>query len=123
MRVVNHRADDVPRALAVTPLFVYGSLRRGGSNHRELSAAIFLEEARTTPSYALVRIGEYPALVAGTEAVSGELYAVDDVLLEELDAFEGDAYTRGLIDLEDGRPAVAYRLRKPRGDEDGWQPI
>jgi len=120
---VNHRADDVSRALAVTPLFVYGSLRRGRSNHRELSNATFLEETRTTRSYALVRIGAYPALVAGTESVSGELYAVDDALLEELDAFEGAAYTRGLIDLEDGRPAVAYRLRKPRGDEDGWQPI
>jgi gamma-glutamylcyclotransferase (GGCT)/AIG2-like uncharacterized protein YtfP len=122
-RVGNPGVDDDAPALEMTPLFVYGSLRRGGSNHRELSGARFLGETRTAANYALARIGEYPALVAGTENVSGELYAVDDALLEELDAFEGEAYIRGLIHLENGRPAVAYRLRTPRGDEEPWQPI
>jgi gamma-glutamylcyclotransferase (GGCT)/AIG2-like uncharacterized protein YtfP len=107
----------------MTPLFVYGSLRRGGSNHCELSGARFLGETCTAANYALVWIGQYPALVAGTENVSGELYAVDDARLVELDAFEGEAYTRGSIDLVDGRPAVAYRLRAPRGEEDVWEPI
>jgi gamma-glutamylcyclotransferase (GGCT)/AIG2-like uncharacterized protein YtfP len=105
----------------VTPLFVYGSLRRGGSNHRELAAATFLEETQTTRLYGLVWIGGYPAIVSGTESVRGELYAVADALLVELDAFEGEAYERVLIQLEDGRHAVTYRLAKPSGAEDAWQ--
>ena len=107
----------------MTPLFVYGSLRRGRSNHHELAHASFLGEARTTGGYALVRIGDYPALVAGSDRVAGELYAVDAALLAELDAFEGEAYTRALIELDDGRQALAYLLRAPRGDEEAWQPI
>lgn len=105
----------------MTLLFVYGSLRRGGSNHRELRGAAFLGLARTRASYALVRIDEYPALVVGSESVAGELYAVDGALLDELDAFEGAAYTRARIELEDGRLALAYRLRRPHGDEEAWQ--
>lgn len=105
----------------MTPLFVYGSLRRGGANHRELRGAAFLGAARTTGGYALVRIDEYPALVAGSQSVAGELYAVDAALLEELDAFEGEAYARDRIELEDGRLTLVYRLRSPRGDEEAWQ--
>lgn len=106
----------------LTPLFVYGSLRRGRSNHEELRGASFLGEARTREGYALVRIGDYPALVAGGESVAGELYAVDDAGLGQLDAFEGDAYERAVIELDDGRRALAYRLRTPRGDEEAWKP-
>lgn len=105
-----------------TPLFVYGSLRRGRSNHQELDGAGFLGEARTRDGYALVRLGDYPALVAGTESIPGELYAVDEAQLDQLDAFEGDDYERALIDLDDGRRALAYRLRTPSGNEETWKP-
>jgi gamma-glutamylcyclotransferase (GGCT)/AIG2-like uncharacterized protein YtfP len=70
-------------------LFVYGTLRRGGSHHAELRDARFAGRARTQSRYDLVDLGGYPALLeGGTSAVSGELYEVDDALLVELDRFE-----------------------------------
>lgn len=90
-------------------LFVYGSLKRGFRHHAELRGAPRERPARTLGRYRLVRVGEYPALLEGGEQrVSGELYRVGEELLAELDEFEGPAYRRGSIVLEDGSEAVAY---------------
>jgi gamma-glutamylcyclotransferase (GGCT)/AIG2-like uncharacterized protein YtfP len=89
-------------------LFVYGSLRRGCSNHAELAGARFLCPCATTSAYALTTHAGYPALIPGASAVPGELYAVDEELLARLDAFEGPDYRRGAVALEDGRTVLAY---------------
>lgn len=89
-------------------LLVYGSLRRGERHHAELGGAAFLGLSRTAPRYALGWLGEYSALRAGQEAVCGELYRVTGELLDHLDGFEGPAYRRGLVLLEDGREVLAY---------------
>lgn len=89
-------------------LWVYGSLRRGERHHDELSGAEFLGHGRTLPRYALIRLGQYPALLAGTEVVSGELYRVTPERLARLDVFEGPGYRRAYVLLEDGREALAY---------------
>jgi gamma-glutamylaminecyclotransferase len=92
-------------------LFVYGSLKRGLPNHRLLGDAEFVGESLTVARYELVMLGAYPALVAGgTRAIVGELYAVDSGLLARLDAFEGDEYQRGPVELMDGRAVEAYGL-------------
>jgi gamma-glutamylcyclotransferase (GGCT)/AIG2-like uncharacterized protein YtfP len=73
-------------------LFVYGTLKRGGVRNVVLSHQRYLGEARTTPRYALYHLGEYPGLAACAEdglAVQGELYEVECVLLDRLDAVEG----------------------------------
>lgn len=89
-------------------LFVYGSLKRGGLHHEELSGATFLGEAETVPGYRLESLGQYLALVSGSESsasraesgvVRGELFEVPDAQLPALDAFEGDAYIRGPLML------------------------
>jgi gamma-glutamylcyclotransferase (GGCT)/AIG2-like uncharacterized protein YtfP len=70
-------------------LFVYGTLRRGASNHAQLSGARFAGLARTQARYELVDMDGYPALLeGGTNVVVGELYEVSDSLSRELDAFE-----------------------------------
>jgi gamma-glutamylaminecyclotransferase len=84
-------------------LFVYGSLRRGHSNHAELAGASFLGKASTAPDYAVVMLGSYPALVC-TEAgdgvcIEGELYEVSPELFAVLDEFEGDEYERRSVRL------------------------
>ncbi|MBE7481117.1 MAG: gamma-glutamylcyclotransferase [Polyangiaceae bacterium] len=89
-------------------LWVYGSLKRGERHHDELGGAELLGHGRTLPRYALSRSGEYPALVAGSEVVSGELYRVTPELLARLDVFEGAGYQRGRVVLEDGREVLAY---------------
>jgi gamma-glutamylcyclotransferase (GGCT)/AIG2-like uncharacterized protein YtfP len=91
-------------------LFVYGSLKRGARHHDELSAARFLDNARTAPRYALSSHGEYPALVQGADVVSGELYEVTPELLRRLDEFEGcpEYFRREHVSLEDGSEAMAY---------------
>jgi gamma-glutamylaminecyclotransferase len=70
-------------------LFVYGTLCRGESNHRQLAGGLFRAVASTTAEYELVDMGGYPALLeGGSTAVRGELYEIDPSHLGRLDAFE-----------------------------------
>jgi gamma-glutamylcyclotransferase (GGCT)/AIG2-like uncharacterized protein YtfP len=92
------------------PLFVYGTLRRGERNHHELGGSIFLRSVRTARGYAVCHVAGFPALLPGTDEVSGELFDVDDDLLARLDVFEGEAYARRLVELADGTRAQAYFL-------------
>jgi gamma-glutamylcyclotransferase (GGCT)/AIG2-like uncharacterized protein YtfP len=92
-------------------LFVYGSLKRGFSNHRQLSRAAFVGECQTAQRYRLFLLGPYPALASeGEHRIHGELYAVDRRTLAKLDVFEGKAYRRAGVELADGRNAHAYFL-------------
>ena len=88
-----------------TPLFVYGTLKRGGSNHHHLSGQTLLGPARTAPGFTLFSLGTYPGLVAAptdTRGVTGELWSVDAACLARLDVLEGLAeglYRRAPIAL------------------------
>ena len=73
-------------------IFVYGTLKRGGSNHVFLRRQRFLGEARTVPGFVLYSLGDYPGMVRApgdTAGVTGELWVVDDDCLAELDRLEG----------------------------------
>ena len=99
----------------MTVLFVYGTLMRGGRYHEVLANARFCGEACTPPCFALVDLGEYPALVPhGEKRVSGELFQVDDQTLAAIDEFEGDLYERRPIQLEGGVEAEAYFMSSAR---------
>ena len=96
---------SAPASAAV--LFVYGTLKRGGSNHGWLADQTFLGSARTAPGFTLYSLGEYPGLVvdaADREGVVGELWAVDAGCLARLDAFEG--VSEGLYAREPARLAA-----------------
>lgn len=76
----------------MTTVFVYGTLKRGGSNHLFLAGQKFLGEARTVPGFTLYSLGDYPGVVRApgdTAGVTGELWSVDDACLVELDRLEG----------------------------------
>lgn len=89
----------------MTRLFLYGTLKRGGSNRRQLAGQKFLGEAHTPPGYTLYSLGDYPGLVAEAgdrQGVKGELWEVDDATLARLDEFEGvpeGLYRREVIPL------------------------
>lgn len=94
-------------------LFVYGTLKRGGSNHGWMGGQTFLGLARTVPGLTLYSLGEYPGLVADAadrEGVTGELWAVDAAALARLDKFEGvpeGLYARELVRLVEYPPGLA----------------
>lgn len=112
-------------------LFVYGTLKRGGANHRVLAelGARFVGVATTAEARTLVDLGPYPALLALDAArdgsvtpVHGEIFEIDDEALPVVDAFEGvpELYHREVIGLRsaDGveTNAFTYALarRAPR---------
>jgi gamma-glutamylaminecyclotransferase len=95
-----------------TLLFVYGTLKRGCSNHGQLADQTFVGDAQTVGGFQLYDLGGYPCIVADPDdhdGVTGEVWAVDDTALARLDRFEGvheGLYRRESIAL---RPPFADR--------------
>jgi gamma-glutamylaminecyclotransferase len=94
------------KAEAPQLIFVYGTLKRGGSNHRYLSGQSFRGQAHTTPGLSLIHLGDFPGLVFNPddqEGVSGEVWLVDAACVARLDELEGvneGLYRRERIDLQ-----------------------
>jgi gamma-glutamylaminecyclotransferase len=86
-------------------LFVYGTLKRGCSNHHFLTDQHFIAEARTIPGYTLYQLGGHPGMVAKADApdgVNGEIWSVDEAALVRLDGLEGieqGIYRRDVVPL------------------------
>ena len=95
-------------------LFVYGTLKRGLTNHGMLQAAPFLEEV-WLDGLNLHDLGPFPMAVIGTGRLQGELYRIAPTLLPALDRFEGAPrlYRRQPWPLWDGRWVWIY-LGQPR---------
>jgi gamma-glutamylaminecyclotransferase len=111
---------------AKTILFVYGTLKRGQRNYFRIADQVFLGEAVTAPGYRVFDLGPFPGLVrdeASGLAIRGELFAVGDRCLAELDAFEGDAgaFVRELIEVNGQERVWAYYWNReiPSGTESG----
>lgn len=103
-------------------VFVYGTLKEGKYNHHFLDGAEPLGEARTTKDYSL-QIDSLPFMqkVPG-KGVVGELYRIDDAILERLDYLEGHPrfYTRCPIILQDGGACIAYLYNGPLSEQAQW---
>jgi len=73
-------------------VFVYGTLLRGMMRAMVLYQSTFLGLARTKA--ALYDLGSYPGMKEGSGTVFGELFEVDDTVLDFLDRVEGyDSYS------------------------------
>jgi len=83
-----------------TSLFVYGTLKRGGSRHWILQNFPFLGRAKAK-GFVLYDLGPYPAMVYGAGVVYGEVYEVSEEALQALDFVEGVPvlYRRELIEV------------------------
>ncbi len=90
----------------MTRIFVYGTLKRGGSNHGWLRGQRFIAKARTQPQFRLFDLGGYPGLVVDAQnglAVEGEVWEVDEAALARLDELEdidGGEYARQPLPLQ-----------------------
>ena len=73
-----------------TILFFYGSLKRGYSNHHRIAGQKYLADASTLPCYRIIELGQYGGMIHDEDgfAVKGELWAVDEHCLAEVDEFE-----------------------------------
>ena len=102
-------------------LFVYGSLKRGFSNHAYLDGQQFLGEGTTPPNYRVFDCGGYPGAIEavgsgpGGYIIRGELWDIGQACLERIDWLEGidsGLYVRGScwVWTEDGanREAIIY---------------
>jgi gamma-glutamylaminecyclotransferase len=97
----------------MTRLFLYGTLKHGGSNHRRMVGQGYVGPAATAPRYRLFDLGPFPGLVdaAGGVSVRGELWEVTPECLAALDQFEGidvGLFRRGEIELADGTRVQGY---------------
>ena len=86
-------------------VFVYGSLRRGSARSMSVRfpASKFIAEAKVSGS--LYDLGAYPGLLPdeSESSVTGEVYEVDDELLNELDDFEASSsYRRKQVEVSLG---------------------
>ncbi|WP_035051638.1 gamma-glutamylcyclotransferase family protein [Andreprevotia chitinilytica] len=108
---------------ATQQVFVYGTLKQGGWNHKWLNGAPCQGAAVTVAQYALYATS-YPFLVEDEALypVEGELYAVDADGLAHLDVLEGhpDDYVRKEIAVRNAVGEVvtawAYFHSQPQGD-------
>lgn len=71
-------------------VFVYGTLKRGGSNHYLLASARFVGEATTYGDYYSMYDGGFPCVLKdGISHVKGEVFLCDDETVARLDRLEG----------------------------------
>jgi gamma-glutamylcyclotransferase (GGCT)/AIG2-like uncharacterized protein YtfP len=106
-------------------IFVYGTLKRGGQNHRHLAGQHFLHAARTVAGYTLYQPADYPGMVRDPldqNGVTGEVWLVSPECLRRLDAFEGVAeklYARVAVPFAPPHAATAvesYLYLRPLND-------
>jgi gamma-glutamylcyclotransferase (GGCT)/AIG2-like uncharacterized protein YtfP len=98
-------------------VFVYGTLKRGCSNHGFLAGQEFVGAAQTAPGYVLYELEGYPGMVANDgnpSGVTGEVWSVDDECVGRLDELEGTSqglYRREAVPLAapfEGNRVEAY---------------
>ena len=126
-----HRPEAGPNPARGSELvFVYGSLKRGETNHHWLKGASWQGEAELS-GVVLHDLGPFPMAVIGEGIALGEVYAVEACGLARMDELEGypRLYERQVLTLRDGRRAWVYlgRLRQVRHAPvvgDGvWRPL
>ena len=112
MAQLGNGVDSGPRDDGLELVFVYGSLKRGQANHRQIASGTFLGPAQLQ-GLALYDLGPFPMAIVSDEPtpiLHGELYGVSTQLLQALDRFEGAPrlYARQRQQLSDGRPVWIY---------------
>jgi len=76
-------------------VFVYGSLKRGFSNHHLLQGQRFIATGRTQPRFKLYALGDFPGLIeiaAGGRSIEGEIWSVNPECLARLEILEDTAH-------------------------------
>lgn len=87
-------------------LAVYGTLKKGFSNHRLIQNCKFIGEYETLPIFTMYSLGPYPAVVHhGNTSITVEIYKIEsEEIAKKLDRLEGypHLYTKEIISTEVG---------------------
>ena len=104
-------------------MFIYGTLKRGGSNHHYMEGQQFVDVAQTQPAYRLYDMGGFPGMVPdghGTGlSIEGEVWDVSDECLKKLDVLEAvdeGEYLYEVVPLLppfDQEQIMGYRYARP----------
>ena len=89
----------------------YGTFTSYQPGHGNLAGVRFVERTRTAPRYRLFFVdGLWPALVPHDDGarVECELYECSEELLARLARVEPPGWSRGPVELEDGRTVEAF---------------
>lgn len=102
------------------PVFVYGTLRKGGTSNHIMNGAQYHSRTKTAFGYRLAKLDDLPGMIYTGEAaqVVGDLYFLTPEHMRRLDKFEDKRYQREKIQLESGRYAHAYLLDSANGEVD-----
>lgn len=118
----------------------YGTLKKNQCRHHVLENSEFISKAKTVDPFRLYEVtnGNFPAIVHDPTAqpIEGEVYDIDESLIDDLDAIEGvhlrnPLYNREVrkVKLEDGsvKDAIVYVWnRSTKGYKDcgtSWPPV
>jgi len=95
-----------------TLIFVYGSLKSGYGNNIVLGDSDFIDFYATNSKYTMYDLGAFPAVaVGGKSVISGEIYSVNDEILEAVDMLEGvdhNFYERHIISTQEFGDVIMY---------------
>lgn len=93
---------------------VYGTLKKGGSNHKLLGDSAFIGSGCTPYSYYMLDLGYFPAITPGNHSIYCEVYDVSPTVLSLLDKLEGSPtfYNREpvKISLEDSDEVLSAEI-------------
>lgn len=95
-------------------VFVYGTLKRGRGANRFLQTSEYLGEGFTVPKYRMTGEG-FPMIQLDDRSghvVKGEIYRVNDMVLDTLDRYEGhpNFYTRKKIFVRTGQEEIEVNI-------------
>lgn len=104
--------------------FVYGTLKKGQCRGHIMNSATYIGPAKTVEGdFVLINCGAYPALAKSSTlkfktspmVVHGELYEIDNELMQVLDQIEGYPYlyTREEVGVDSGHVPIAYLYARP----------
>lgn len=105
-------------------MFLNGGGMRGGPVHHHIAAAPFVGPARTAARYRFYAVrDEFPGLWPvgpGGYTIDGEVYDTPlEMLRDHLLPSEPPELELGVIELEDGTPALAMVLRRVEHESGG----
>lgn len=101
-------------------VLVYGTLKKGFSNHRRLESSKLLND-NVFFTGTMASLGAFPCCTQhGNTKIKGELYEVDDDTLRSLDSLESHPsfYERKVVHTSAG-PAWVYLIDEPHRYEQG----
>jgi allophanate hydrolase len=90
---------------------IYGTFMRGQPGQANLAGAELLGAVHTAARYRLWEVdGRWPALIEDDDGVeiAAELYEIVPAHLDRLTELEPPGWSRGSVELEDGRSAEAF---------------